>query len=198
LKIPALDLAAQYDEMGTFMKGKLAESFARLGLEMLAFNVENITLPEEVEQAMDKRSSMGALGNLNNYSQFQAANALEDAANNQGGAGNMMGMMMGTQMAGGLSGALHQQQPHQQPAVAAPQAACPKCNAANDEASKFCGSCGQSMAPAGSQCIKCSAPISDSAKFCGECGSPQVIQCAQCGIELSPGTKFCGECGTRA
>jgi membrane protease subunit (stomatin/prohibitin family) len=119
-KIPALDLAAKYDEISEFMKEKLVAEFNRLGLELLSFTLENISLPEEVQKAMDQRTSMGALGNLNNFSQYQAANALRDAAQNQGGAGNMMGMMMGAQMAGGVSGALHQQQPQQQPAAAPP------------------------------------------------------------------------------
>lgn len=108
-KIPALDLAANYDEIGEMMGMKLKEEFARLGLDILAFAVENISLPEEVTQAMDQRASMGAIGNLNNFSQYQAANALRDAAQNEGGAGNMMGMMMGAQMAGGVSGALNQE-----------------------------------------------------------------------------------------
>ena len=108
-KIPALDLAAKYDEISDFMVEKLKGNFQRLGLDLLSFALENISLPEEVQKAMDQRSSMGALGNLNNFSQYQAANALRDAAQNEGGSGNMMGMMMGAQMAGGVSNALHQE-----------------------------------------------------------------------------------------
>ena len=107
-KIPALDLAAKYDEISSFMTAKLQDDFGKLGLELLSFALENISLPDEVQKAMDQRSSMGALGNLNNFSQYQAANALRDAAQNEGGSGNMMGMMMGAQMAGGVSNALHQ------------------------------------------------------------------------------------------
>lgn len=117
-KIPALDLAAKYDEISEFMIEKLKENFQRLGLDLLSFALENISLPEEVQKAMDQRASMGAIGNLNNFSQYQAANALRDAAQNEGGSGNMMGMMMGAQMAGGVSNALHQNE--QQPASQAP------------------------------------------------------------------------------
>jgi len=117
-KIPALDLAAKYDEISEFMIGKLKEEFERLGLDLLSFALENISLPEEVEKAMDQRASMGAVGNLNNFSQYQAANALRDAAQNEGGSGNMMGMMMGAQMAGGVSNALNQKE--QAPSQAAP------------------------------------------------------------------------------
>ena len=117
-KIPALDLAAKYDEIGDFMIGKLKDDFQRLGLDLLSFALENISLPDEVQKAMDQRASMGAVGNLNNFSQYQAANALRDAAQNEGGSGNMMGMMMGAQMAGGVSNALNQKE--QAPSAAAP------------------------------------------------------------------------------
>jgi membrane protease subunit (stomatin/prohibitin family) len=119
-KIAALDLAAKYDEIGKFMFDKLTTNFSELGLKLQSFAIENISLPEEVQKAMDQRASMGALGNLNNFSQYQAANALRDAAQNEGGAGNMMGMMMGGQMAGGVSNALVQEQPQAAPTAAAP------------------------------------------------------------------------------
>lgn len=109
LKIAALDLAAKYDEISHTMNAKLTHDFARLGLELLSFTLENISLPDEVQKAIDERASMGAIGNLNNYSQYQAANALREAANNQGGeSGNLMGMMLGAQMGGSLAGALTQ------------------------------------------------------------------------------------------
>lgn len=110
LKIAALDLAAKYDEISHTMNGKLAQDFTRLGLELLSFTLENISLPDEVQKAIDERASMGAVGNLNNYAQYQAANALREAANNQGGeAGNLMGMMLGAQMGGSLANTLVQQ-----------------------------------------------------------------------------------------
>ena len=110
LKIAALGLASKYDDISNTMHTKLTQDFSRLGLELLSFTLENISLPDEVQKAMDERASMGAIGNLNNYSQYQAANALREAANNQGEAGNLMGMMLGTQMAGGISNSLIQQQ----------------------------------------------------------------------------------------
>ena len=99
-KIPALDLAANYDELSKFISAKINPEFGEYGLEITKFLVENISLPPEVEQALDKRSSMGILGNLNQYAQFQAANAMEAAAKNPGGgAGEGMGMGMGFAMA---------------------------------------------------------------------------------------------------
>lgn len=104
LKIPALDLAAQYKEVGETIRAKINEDFGSYGLEVTKFYVENISLPPEVEAAMDKRASMGALGDAQKYMQFQAADALRDAAQNEGGgaglgAGLGAGFAVGGQMA---------------------------------------------------------------------------------------------------
>ncbi len=77
----------------------------QMGLDLTSLLVENVSLPPEVEQALDKRTSMGVIGNLNAYTQFQAAEALRDAAKNPGGAGQMMGFMVGQQMAGQVGAA---------------------------------------------------------------------------------------------
>jgi membrane protease subunit (stomatin/prohibitin family) len=189
LKIPVLDLQAQYDEIGGSMKEKLGSFFDELGLELLGFLLENVTVPEEVEKAMDQRASMGAVGNLNQFAQYQAAQALRDAAGNPGMAGNMMGMMVGGQLASGLGEVLKQTAP------AAAGTLCPKCSAEVADGAKFCGACGATMASAGSACVKCRAALAQGAKFCGACGSPQQVTCAKCGAVLAAGTKFCGECG---
>ncbi|MDA3925115.1 MAG: SPFH domain-containing protein [Kiritimatiellae bacterium] len=193
LKVPILDLQAQYDEIGDAMKTKLASMFDGLGLELLGFILENVTVPEEVEKAMDQRASMGAVGNMNQFSQYQAAQALRDAADNPGMAGNMMGMMVGGQLASGMGDVLKQDNPTAQPAAAG--VTCPKCSAVVAAGAKFCGGCGTSMIPEGAKCIKCGAALAAGAKFCGECGAPQQVKCVKCGADLAPGSKFCGECG---
>ena len=108
LKVAALDLAARYDEIGEQVRGRIAPEFAGYGLELTTLLVENISLPEEVERMLDKRSSMGVLGNLNAYTQFQAANAMEAAANNPAGgaAGEGMGLGMGFAMAQQMANAM--------------------------------------------------------------------------------------------
>ncbi len=121
-KIPALDMAANYDELGEFITKRIHEDFLNYGLDIMKMLVENISLPKAVEEALDKRSSMGVLGNLNQYTQFQAANAMEDAAKNPNGmAGGGMGMGMGFAMANQMGNAMPaQQQPPQQAAPQAP------------------------------------------------------------------------------
>ena len=104
-KIPVLDLAANYDEVSAKITEKIKGEFTELGLELTKFLIENISLPPEVEAALDKRSSMGIVGNLGAYSQFQAANAMEEAAKNPNGGGLAgagigagLGMAVGGQM----------------------------------------------------------------------------------------------------
>ncbi|HED33814.1 MAG TPA: SPFH domain-containing protein [Gammaproteobacteria bacterium] len=103
-KIPVLDLAANYDELSELMKQRMNPDFEQYGLCLSHFLVENISLPPNVEQALDKRSSMGIIGNLNSYSQYQSANAMEQAAKNPGGdAGSGVGMGLGFAMANQLA-----------------------------------------------------------------------------------------------
>lgn len=102
-KIPLLDLAASYDELSAALSEKIAPEFQEYGLEAAKLLVENIALPVEVEEALDKKSSMGIIGNLDNYMKFQSANAMEAAAKNPGGeAAAGVGMGMGFAMANQL------------------------------------------------------------------------------------------------
>jgi membrane protease subunit (stomatin/prohibitin family) len=108
LKIPALDLAANYKELGSKIEALLNTGFKDLGLEIQKFLIENISMPPEVEAAIDKRSQMNVIGNLDQYTKFQAANALENASNNPGEAGGMMGAGLGMGMGAGMAGMMNQ------------------------------------------------------------------------------------------
>src|SRR5918993_5045922 len=131
LKIPALDLAAQYKEIGEAIRGKINEDFKGYGLEVTKFYVENVSLPPEVEAAMDKRASMGALGDAQKYMQFQAADALRDAAQNEGGgAGLGAGLGAGFAVGGQMANAFGAGQPGGQQVGGggtAAAVACPAC-----------------------------------------------------------------------
>ena len=82
------DLGAQYDELSQTMMSKLGEDFSRFGLALDNFRLNAITPPEEVQQAIDQRSKMKAIGNLNDYTRMKAAEALGTAAANPGGLGS--------------------------------------------------------------------------------------------------------------
>lgn len=181
-KIAALDLASNYDELGKFTRSKLADDFNGFGLDLTKFVIENISLPAEVEAAMDKRTSMGVIGDVGRYAQFQAADAMRDAAQNTGGggaatgAGLGAGFAIGNAMAGAMSNAMNQSQAQAQPqgAAMAAKIACAKCGAANLANAKFCNECGAKMEVAG-----------------------EAAPCAKCGAQLPAGSKFCSECGTK-
>jgi membrane protease subunit (stomatin/prohibitin family) len=97
-QVPLLDLAAHQDAIGSKLAGVLTAELAAMGLAVPTFIIENISVPPEVEQALDKRTQMGIVGDLDRYTKFQTANAIEDAAQNPGGAGEGMGLGMGMAM----------------------------------------------------------------------------------------------------
>ncbi|MEW2592859.1 SPFH domain-containing protein [Micromonospora aurantiaca] len=126
--VPLLDLAAHQDAIGRRLAAVLTEELAEVGIAIPKFVIENVSVPPEVEQALDKRTSMGAVGDLDRYTRFQAANAMEAAANNPGGEagagiGLGLGMAMGQQMARSMGGGAATQPA--QPAPAQPAAAEP-------------------------------------------------------------------------
>src|SRR5204862_1474509 len=94
--------------IGVQLAGVLSEDLSEVGIHVAKFIIENISVPPEVEAALDKRTQMGIVGNLDQYTKFQAANAIQDAANNPGGgAGEAMGIglgiAVGQQVAGSMS-----------------------------------------------------------------------------------------------
>ncbi|MBE9181441.1 SPFH domain-containing protein [Oculatella sp. LEGE 06141] len=120
--ISLYDFASHYSEMGETIRTGMQPEIQRFGLELTQLLIENVSLPPEVEAALDKRASMGILGNMQQYAQFQAANAVEESARNPNG-GNMaldfgVGIAMGQQLTNSLQ--------HQPPNVQTmPQASAP-------------------------------------------------------------------------
>ncbi|MBA3715198.1 MAG: SPFH domain-containing protein [Pyrinomonadaceae bacterium] len=112
------DLPAIYDELAAGVKARVAEDFSKQGLELVDMLISAITPPEEVQQKIDERSSMSALGDMDKYMRYKAAEALPDAAKQPGGAaGQGMGLGLGfgygQMMANSISG--QGQQGGQQP-----------------------------------------------------------------------------------
>ena len=113
-KIPVLDVASRYSEVGNALLPLLnAVTVAKYGIEFASFILENVSVPPEVEQAIDKRSSMAAVGNLNDYVKFQMAQGMAAP----GGGGSPGGFA--SEMAVGMAMA---QQMMQQPGFAPPVA----------------------------------------------------------------------------
>ncbi len=119
--VPFIDMAGNQEEFGKALKAKLDPMFQAYGLSLDSLNVQNISLPEELQAMLDKRIGVNMMGGMQAYTQFQTAEAIPLAAANEGGlaglgAGVGVGFGMGQQIAGAMAGSLN-------PAAAAPAAA---------------------------------------------------------------------------
>ncbi|GAB3242205.1 SPFH domain-containing protein [Chitinimonas naiadis] len=124
--VPVIDLEGKVTLVGDKIRERIAADFTAMGLELCEIQVQDIGLPEEVEKAIDQQGAMRAIGNMQQFGQYQAAQAMRDAAQNPGMAGSMMGIGVGgmlnqnmgnlfqqpSQAGGGISGTA--------PAAAAP------------------------------------------------------------------------------
>ena len=105
--VAALDLAAHQNEIATRLAGIISEDLNLIGLQMPRFIIENVSLPPEVEATMDKRTSMGVLGDLDQFTKYQAATAITEAAQNPGGiAGAGVGIGVGATLGAQLAQSL--------------------------------------------------------------------------------------------
>lgn len=100
-QISMLDLPARFDQIAAGTRAKLGDDFGKYGLELADFFINAITPPEEVQKAIDARSSMGAIGDLQAFTMYQAANSMAKMAE-QGGGGGMGGNAMGMGMGAGF------------------------------------------------------------------------------------------------
>jgi membrane protease subunit (stomatin/prohibitin family) len=164
IKIPALDIAQNLDEIGTYVKEKVQEKFSKFGIKATDVIIENVSLPKEVEQVIDKKTSMGVLGNLDQYAKYQTAEAIREAANNPNGA-NFAGIGVGIG-AGGAMGTMMGQSLSQK------QIFCTSCGQGNPETAKFCSGCGKPLGVISKPvCPSCHNEVVIGAKFCPHCGA---------------------------
>ncbi|EKQ71010.1 putative virion core protein (lumpy skin disease virus) [Leptolyngbyaceae cyanobacterium JSC-12] len=116
--IPLFDFAARYRELGETIRTAMQSELQRFGLELTQLLIENVSVPPEVETALDKRASIGMLGNMQQYAQYQAANAIAQSAQNPDGGNTALefgvGMAMGQQLANAM------QHPPQSPNASVP------------------------------------------------------------------------------
>ncbi|HYC26672.1 MAG TPA: SPFH domain-containing protein [Nitrososphaerales archaeon] len=168
------DLAANLTNIEQVVLATGPDNVGQYGIEINKLSGLTISLPDEVQKAIDTRSEMQVLGV--NYMQYQTGKAIDDAAKNpSGGAGVTAGLGAGLGVGYAIGGQMGQGM-----AQAAQMKSCPNCASLVPAASKFCPNCGTNFpAPQG-------APTpAGGGKFCPNCGSP-----------ISAGMKFCGNCGT--
>ncbi len=213
-----LDMPASLQEIEQLCLGKLTTETEVYGLKIMKFAGLNINMPEEVQEAINKRGAMSALGV--NYLQYESGKAIEGIGQGaaQGGEGSgfaMMGARMGAGMSmGGMmiqsmacaggqpapfgghpsAGQVSAQKPAEK------METCSNCGAKVPVGTKFCPECGQKMVPAtGLTCTNCGAALAPGTKFCPECGTKveTVRRCPKCNAVVPAGTKFCPECGQK-
>ena len=170
------DLAASLMSIEQEVLASGPDNLGQYGVEINKISGLTISLPDEVQKAIDTRSQMQVLGV--NFMQYQTGKAIDDAAKNpSGGAGTFAGLGAGIGVGGVIGGQMAQQGMGQ----GTQQRSCPNCGSLIPASVKFCPNCGATMpTPEGPP-----APAGTS-KFCPNCGSP-----------VAAGTKFCNNCGTK-
>jgi membrane protease subunit (stomatin/prohibitin family) len=154
-EVAFLDMAAHQAELAQKVAADLQAFLTALGLSLHSFVIENLSLPDELQKVLDRRIGMNLAGDLGRYTQFEAAQSLETAAANPGGAAGVgVGLGAGVAMAQTMMNAV---QPQACPAPAVPASGAPAPGAA-----RFCQACGHEI-PA-------------TARFCPDCGKPQGSQ----------------------
>jgi membrane protease subunit (stomatin/prohibitin family) len=187
-----LDLPSQYNEVGAGLRASVLDDFANLGLNLKAFYITSITPPEEVTKRIDERSGMGAVGDMQRYMQFQAAQAMGNLAQGgdggggdaAGAAGVGLGLGAGMGVGAGMAQIIAQGLQGQGGTTTQPTPAQPGAT--------------PTSAAATLTCYNCNAQIPANSKFCPECGASQTAKtCPNCQTQNMPNAKFCTNCGNK-
>ena len=196
------DIAANLTNIEQVVLSRAADHFELYGVIIDKISGLYISLPEEVQKAVDTRASMTVVGA--NYMQYQTGQAMREAATNpSGGAAGVgvgvgAGVGMGYQMIDSMRQAGSTPGPGQQAVAAGAVVLCPKCGSQNPAGVKFCGECGAKMVVSTVPCPQCGEKVAEGAKFCPNCGTAMNApkkKCANCGAEVALNVKFCPECG---
>lgn len=183
-KISALDLAGNTLEFQDAAKNKVQQSFKDIGLAMTNLVIENMSVPGEVEKALDERSRLGILGGATDtMMKVAAAEALKDAAKNPGMGGAFMGAGVGLGAGAGMGSVFAD-------AFKTGDKSLQNANSANNS---------NSSSGAVALCPECGKNVAAGSKFCPECGAKMPVKkfCPECGNKVDENAKFCPECGKK-
>lgn len=149
------DIPGMMIDLSNTARAALTDDFDRIGLQIVTFQVEAITPPDDVTKLIDQRSGMGAIGDMGAFTQFQAAQAMRDAAQNEGGGAASTGVGFGAGMAMGqaMANAITQSQSGR----AAPAGGA----GAGSGQINFCPNCGTAVTPGARFCTNCGFKLSD-------------------------------------
>lgn len=194
------DLPGRFDEIAAGLQRMLELDFARFGLALDRLYLTSITPPEEVQQAIDDRSRLSVIKDMDNFVRMKAAMAMEKAATGTGEAGAGLGLGLGMMMPA-LFGNLQGAGGRAAAGVAAVQARCAECGNDIPAGARFCPFCGHEQLVS-QQCDHCSANLPPEAAFCPRCGHPAdehplEVVCPGCHATNLPGAVYCNQCGDR-
>ncbi len=200
-----INLPSKYDELSKNLSTRLKDDFSHFGLGLTHLYMNAITPPPEVQQAIDDRSRMGVIKDMNKLMQMKAAMAMEKAAEAEGegggGMGTSLGLMMPAMFAQYFAGMGKGSANGDSPAPAANTTSCQECGSTIPVSAKFCPMCGHQQVIF-VQCAHCGKNLTANARFCSRCGKPvedrpAPFKCSHCGAENLAGAKFCSECGEK-
>ena len=192
------DLPGSFDELATGLRNRLAKDFVRFGLALDSLYITSITPPQEVQEAIDDRSRLSVIQDMDKFVRMKAAMAMEKAAESGGEAGAGLGLGMGMMMPG-MFGNL-QQAGGQTTSVDKPDTvSCQECEHPIPVDARFCPYCGHQQVVI-QQCVHCSKNLTPGSKFCPRCGhpadeKPALAICPHCQADNLPGASFCNQCG---
>ena len=194
-----LNLPGRYDELAKGLTDRLSGDFSRFGLALSGLYINSITPPPDVQQAIDDRSRLGVIGDMDKFVRMKAAMAIEKAAGSDGGAGTGIGMGMGFVLPAMFGGGV--QAPSSAPGTAAPGITCDVCHHALPADSRFCQHCGHQVVVF-DRCPACGKDLPPGGAFCPRCGRAvnevrTPVRCPHCQAENLPGAVFCNQCGER-
>lgn len=198
-----LALPSRYEEFSSGLTARLTEDLADYGVALRGLFINAITPPEDVQQAIDDRGRLGAVGDrMGAFVQLKAASALEKAALAGGPAEGALGLGLGL-LAPAFLGGLGQAAPGAAPAVSPVpvENPCPQCGLPAPGDSRFCPHCGNPLLVL-RRCTACHENLGPTARFCPACGAVAAARapdrtCPACGAGNRPEAVFCNACGAR-
>jgi len=194
------NLPGRYEELSQGLQKRLQDDYSRFGLGLRQLYITSITPPPEVQKAIDDKSRLGVIQDLDRLVKMKAAMAMEKASESTGDAGTGLGMGLGF-MIPAMFAETFKPQGGAGVAPAAQEITCPDCGHPIPKDAKFCPHCGHQQLVF-NQCVNCGKNLPPNAKFCPKCGhqadeKPIPKVCAHCKTENLPGSVFCNQCGEK-
>ncbi|MDY6863901.1 MAG: SPFH domain-containing protein [Thermodesulfobacteriota bacterium] len=198
------NLPGRYDELSMGLQKRLQDDFSHFGLGLKHLYITSINPPSEVQKAIDDKSRLSVIQDLDRLVKMKAAMAMEKAAESTGEAGSGMGMGMGLMMPAMFAESFRPRTGVAPGTGAGPviqEIKCPDCGHPISRDAKFCPHCGHQQLIF-DQCVNCNKNLPPNAKFCPKCGHPADEKpaprfCPSCKTENMPGSAFCNQCGEK-